>query len=86
MNEEIIGLNDWLEQRASGCEKTIRENPYLKSSSWPEYYRGLKDLHLKTSFMISSCHFRDPLTEYLDNHRSEYSFSGGTGYCFVFKI
>lgn len=86
MNEEIEQLNKWLEERALAWEETVRLNSYLSGSNWPTYFRGLKNLNQQSGFMISSYHFNDPISQYLEKHKSEYSFSGGSGYCCVFKI
>ena len=85
MHEEIQKLNEWLESQAIAWENSAKNNPYLHDTSWPHYYRGLKNLHEQAVFMISSVHFHDELSEYLTRHKEEYSFEGHTGYCIYTK-
>jgi len=87
MSAEIRQLNDWLENQALAWEKTINDNIALKGSAWPEYFRGLKDLDKKDFFCVSSatCICKNPITEYLTNHKTEYNFAGYTGGCLVTK-
>ncbi len=86
MKDEIQKLNEWLEQQAIKFEndeillKYKKEHPEFQNS-WPSYYRKLKDIHLKDSFMITSGDgvFPNPLRDYVILHKEKYNATFFTG-------
>lgn len=88
MTNEIEILNEWLETQAIKFENDEFFIKYKKEhtefeNTWISYYRGLKNIHLKNGFMISSGDgiFPNPLKKYLEIHRNEYTILPYTGSC-----
>lgn len=86
----IEEINIWLENAAQLAEKEIEDNPHLKGSTWPQYYRDLIDFDKKEKFSISSCDFVGyigkpkrtfPVIEYIRENNLPYEAIGYTGYC-----
>ena len=85
---EIELLNEWLEQKAVKFDQD--SDPRMKF--WSSYYRGLKNLSTKDSFLISSgdsfAHSyrgKTPLGTYLETHCDEYDRFPMTGSCTYIK-
>ena len=85
MNEEILKLNEWLEFKSLESKNHFHWGGI--KNCWPEYYRDLKNIHLKESFRVSSIHWKgkDLLIEYLYKHKSEYNLQQYTGSCVYIK-
>ena len=85
MNTALISeLNQYCEDQAKSWEEWQQKNN--QNTNWPEYFRGLKDLHTLDSFTISiatppNC----PIRSFIDENRQFYIFDGFTGGCFVKK-